>query len=282
MPLESLQPDARSSIKRMSVESEQQDSSVFFDVKKDIGPNAIEDFEGVISRMRNKSLEGFLETAYEYLTLYPERRDKIESEEDLWESVKKEMEGLLLVEEPKNHSKNKLLQFVINAGRIKTIWPDKFPEIKLMAGDLLNNFRIDLNTVVGYPEIIEFFYDKIEEMKKNGKLKWEDAFKKLKGLEVKEGDINQSWIVFNERAAVYRLMFPDEFSFNKIQRNWKKILKALQEIYENNTTRVFLRDVFNVQILLAEKVEITDKGIELTLPEKNEEEKIPPVPQVKR
>ena len=93
----------------------------------------------------------------------------------------------------------------------------------------------------------------------------------------------QIWTVFSAFAANLRLLCPS-FDLKLSKEDWKGMHEELDVVRRKNLSIIFAEHAANMSILAAEKVEITDQGIQLTMPKRKQDLKtqIPPIPEPKK
>lgn len=80
-------------------------------------------------------------------------------------------------------------------------------------------------------------------------------------------DLSERWGAFLEMGVAIKILNPG-YNLNLDQTAWQGMRLKLEEFRENKEWRGFVRLAMAMKILAAEKVEVTGKGLEITMPEK--------------
>ena len=293
MPLESLQPDAKTNVRHVTAEAAEKSPEAVFDAKLDVPSEFFKKTERTILELREKEDWGkFLEIAHNYVLLFPERKKGLPLNDEVWEKAKEELKlrpyRSIYDYNPTDEEEViiELNNYIKTAMRLKILWPEKFSEIKLRNNALNEFYDMHENIDAWSFEIDQalFFQNKLEKSKQSGSLEWNFANDELDDFGIDKNDYFKTWLAFARKASNFRLMFPEEFECSRLNsNNWRKILEQFNKgDKEFDDGSPFLEDILHLQILGAEKVEFTDEGLMLTMPKIGIiDEEIPPVPQIK-
>jgi hypothetical protein len=96
-----------------------------------------------------------------------------------------------------------------------------------------------------------------------------------------------TWFSFAQNFVSMKILFPEKNIGSKLDAGaWKGMRDELENIRNSSDSEKWERLsslAMNMKILAAEKVEVTDKGLEITMPEKREGlESAPALPETKQ
>ena len=308
MPLESLQPDARLDVRSAAIETVKKKPETFFDVDRDVDDEEIEHLKLKMQEYKNgENWRFFLPMAANFVILFPDKREEIGIDDDLWEVLKDEAklpQGLDSIDDisrifeseaEKEQNWEDIHKYLNRALYLKILFPEKFHEFDFRGELIKGLLEMDLenknNQDKDIQEYIELFRAKILEPdwfeSKKGEYKLWPRVKK--GLDVSSNQ-DKEWPQFYLKdLALAKLGFQKEFPELEIDDEVKKLfVKTVKDLYGGKLKVKFheeeyLEHIMYLQVLAAKKIHFTPKGIVMEMPsgEVVVERKIPPVPKIK-
>ena len=301
MPLESLQPDARPSVKRGSVEVSEKNEAAF-DVAKDVKPEKIESVKKSILEYRdNKDWGPFLEMARNFLILFPERKNELGLTDEMKTKLSNFVEqwGEVLGDDyyeakdslPEGEASaqfwGNITKYMAYACSLKMLYPDIFKTTSLKKKFLTDHLEENIaDHYFGEERIFEFniiMPGEIDKFSKDGQL-WELAWKRFQELQNISADLQEPATTnMLEFAATIRTIMPNKYESRiKPMLDLNALFYYLKESGQASSYGSYFYDITYGQILAADKVKVTEEGVKITIPRGKAEENIPPVPQIKK
>ena len=308
MPLETLRPDARTSVKRITVETEESKPEQNFDVDKEIDPQLLEkiykwgqDFTNLDGPERWSP--GCGDFFGDYLFLLGEKgKQGLKEMPNFLPNLKKQMDHYLerLIQEKDETrpiTKQWIRYFLDLALVMKFLFPNEFeqfsiaPEVRNHLMDYYNHESGNLNSKKLFilKEIAPDVFDEIPEEARSWE-SWAESITRAK----KEG----FWDAIIKESAYLKLLFPNEFKgYEFSKEDWV----AMKKVFDDRESR-YLGFVdkdkdFSAQdgwdlikvggalnVLAAHDAHLTDKGLEIKTQTQKEkfDKKSSKTPQVKQ
>ena len=287
MPLESLQPDARTDVRRAAVEAVDKKIEIVFDIRKE---KIIKTFiYEILETKKNEDWNNFLSKARNFIILFPERKKDIGLDDELWEKLKKYFESANIPDEVDDGKWNdgdyaedcfgKATPYIKKAADLKILFPDLFSKLDFKEKFALKMLTIlmEINDEEDYHSVFEMrmlFPIELDEIEEKDHI-YNNKIKTLKWNQ----EICEEYA--GELAQV-RMAFPEKFENDLIsKKDWEDLKKLLKD--NERTKKEYHNLIVWLQILAAEKILISDKGIKLIFPREKEghEEKVRPLPIIK-
>lgn len=225
-----------------------------------------------------------LEAAYNIKTLLPYYFADLPLGAEAWETAVEELESSIKRSRTQRgfHYEYSLAMYM------KLLFPERVDQLHLNTvlrdiNALLSNDLHESYTITPYYEIaveLEVLFP--GRMRKDNK----DKLRLRLEEEVERTRHMRRWNGFIPAAASYRLLFQRQVNLNDDE--WQEIKDEFERIHTTmgdpgQRQLLSLRFAYDMQVLAAQHVAITDQGIELTMPYSYIDiEQIPPLPEVRR
>ncbi len=152
--------------------------------------------------------------------------------------------------------------FAYQAMSLKILFPNKASELNLNDSawqgmtNKLESYRDNdwWNFTNQAMRLKILFTDRVPELDLN-----DQAWKGMKGR-------LEEMMTSSYQARSLKIIFPEKMSGLNLNPVWQKTENALEKCRQNNDWQLFANLATNLKILAADKVEVTDQGLKITMP----------------
>jgi hypothetical protein len=240
-----------------------------FDVERDITPEDWKRIEPFLAESREKGEWGFFAwRASAMKLLFPKRVEELGLDNEAWAGTKKQLEQYRYSDDMTGRS-----VFYHLAANMKVLFPERTDELKLdeetwenMRSDLRSNLEKPLTWSLEYHHLYYMallFPEKMNEL-------LNDKVRNVAVESFKE-DLKRGLVLMVERGAQLRVILGEltsqQLGFGP--EEWREMTDSLEDSRIGKPVS-FLFDATHMKILAAEKVEVTDKGLEINMRRKKD------------
>lgn len=280
MSLESYFEKEKIDVKKLALEEPEKKSELPFDPEKKITPDDWQNLKIYLEKFRNESRWAFFGSlAMEMKILFPERTEELKIDDEAWREMKKSLVRRTQTDDVAGATRE--------IAALKVLFPERAPS-------MLKSLGPDKFWVPQKRRLKEYrehrLWDKFLAHAEKMKIIFPERTTKLNIDDATWGNLKESLRTeatdrFAKKAAFMRVLSPDRFADLKIDKPlFEKSGVMLEEYRRKNDWLSFLDQAAALKILSAEKVEVTYKGLEITMPKKEQEFKeiTPPLLEIKK
>ena len=253
-------------------EPNEKKKGIIFDVETEIGEEGWEKIKAFYDSKRDKGRLSIL--AERLKIIFPDKIDRLDLD-GIWEKLKA-LYG----------DNESLVINISSATTIKILFPERVSELDLESkwlafkedfkGSSINKVGLGIY-IKQASELKILFPNHIDELDLESK--WEDikeGYEKLKQ--------EKRWLLVSNQLARFKMLFPEKMEELNWQENLGQMINNFRFDFGDNeglkNANLAILMARNLKIIAAKEIKITDQGMELVMPEKEEfEDKVPDRPE---
>ncbi len=281
-------------INQLSVEQPKADKALVFDQERDLDEKT---WQSILERAfdeRKHDETNFIGLAEDLAVLAPERRKELELTEEIWNKLLNNTDELIDVSSTTNVGLAFSEDFSDTMYTLKTLFPEKVHQLSLDEQthsklinlyDFLKSRRQDqaeARKVLRLASNIKFLFPQFGD-------EWGESTKRgtqidIIGVEMLDRlSAEKNWGAFALVSRQLRYLFPDD-KLEYGNAAWKEMRAKLESNRSNEHWFSYAQLAANMKVLAAEKVMVTEQGLELVMPKAKAQlaEQTPGMPDIRK
>jgi len=255
---EEMKDEGDLKLRDITAETEEKEWKPGFDYEEEISD---EDWEKIMKSLKAlfpDDYANYISCAARLKILFPDRADELGLNDEVWDEVWNK------VTERMKATRDVVFKrslFSAAYRDMKALFPDRIDEVDFNDEDLEIAKRKDYNNGIYYLYELRSYKMIFPNRFASYQIGEGVVQKAVEGIRLTKEE--KRWSDFVEEAALFRIVFPDQFDKIELDKNtWKHMRDELESSRDKEWGR-FIILAFNLAVLAAKKVEVTDQGLKI-------------------